>query len=139
VRERVVLFGECARVEEAYSAFDIYCSSSVAEGFPNVVAEAMLSELPCVVTDTGAARELVDGIGYVVSPRDSEALAGALIAAVSAITTSANQNGTALRARKRIIDRYSLGQIVGRYEQVYGSLALNGASLEYIHPAAAQF
>jgi glycosyltransferase involved in cell wall biosynthesis len=81
----------------------------------------------------------VDGIGYVVSPRDSEALAGALIAAVSAITTSANQNGTALRARKRIIDRYSLGQIVGRYEQVYGSLALNGASLEYIHPAAAQF
>jgi glycosyltransferase involved in cell wall biosynthesis len=132
--EQVVLFGECARVEEVYSAFDIYCSSSVAEGFPNVVAEAMLSELPCVVTDTGAARELVEGIGHVVPPRDSAALADALHRAIELVASPALGGGEGDAGRKRIIERYSLSKIMERYDQLYRSMVSSSAASG--HPIA---
>jgi glycosyltransferase involved in cell wall biosynthesis len=139
VSDRVVLFGECVRIEEAYSAFDIYCSSSVAEGFPNVVAEAMLSELPCVVTDTGAARELVEGVGHVVRPRDSEALAGALMRVVTTSSGSNRAWSAAQLARERVIERYALGRIIERYEQVYCSFVTSQLPEDYIRPATAAF
>jgi glycosyltransferase involved in cell wall biosynthesis len=62
----------------AYKALDICCSSSAyGEGTPNCVIEAMACGVPCVVTDVGDSRIIVNDLGIVVPPKNPEALADA--------------------------------------------------------------
>ena len=61
-------------------ASDVFLHTSVTEGIPAAVTEAMACELPVVVTDCGGLTEAVsDGVeGLVVPPRDPGALSSAL-------------------------------------------------------------
>jgi glycosyltransferase involved in cell wall biosynthesis len=55
-----------------YSASDIYCTMSVAEGFGIPLVEAQACEVPCIVPNNTSQTELVTGHGWVVEniPRD---------------------------------------------------------------------
>lgn len=125
IASHVILLGPSAHIEEVYPMFDVLCSSSVAEGFPNVVAEAMLCEVPCVVTDTGASRELVEGIGWVVPTRSADALAQALVAASQLSPIERAAMGR--RGRKRIAEGYSLDRITANYRTLYEQMATQGS------------
>ncbi len=120
VASRVILVGEYSPSSELYPAMDILCSSSVAEGFPNVIAEAMCCEVPCVATDVGNTRELLDGVGVVVPPRSAACLAEALAAVCREGREAWDERGA--RGRSRISERYSLDRVVDEYAQLYSEM-----------------
>ncbi len=62
---------------EVYGRASVFVLPSLADGFGYVVAEAMASGLPVIVsTRTGAADLITEGVnGFVVNPRDVDALA----------------------------------------------------------------
>lgn len=114
---QVHLLGERDDVRDLFPGIDIFCSSSVAEGFPNVIAEAMSCGVPCVVTDTGASRELVDGVGRVVLSRSTRDLANGL----SDVLALSSEERTAIgdAARARVQAQYSLDAVVREYVKLY--------------------
>jgi glycosyltransferase involved in cell wall biosynthesis len=120
----VTLLGERDHVERIFPGFDMYCSSSIAEGFPNVVAEAMACALPCVVTDVGGSAEIVDQTGMVVAPRNSSALAKGLRRYVKLSPTERRLIGE--KARARVRDVFSLESMVSNYARMYRSLRSGG-------------
>jgi len=120
--ERFILLGERDDVANLMAAMDIYCLSSRAEGFPNVVAEAMAVHLPCVVTDVGDAALIVQDSGQVVPPQNASALADALICMSDLSSDQRRDFGN--RARELIEQRYSIGAIVDMYTSLYLSLDL---------------
>jgi glycosyltransferase involved in cell wall biosynthesis len=122
-RERVLLLGECDAVEKLHPGFDIYCSSSISEGFPNALSEAMACGVPCVTTDTGASAELVGGIGRVVPPRSAEQLALALVAAIDDGVLARKAAGVS--GRERIVKEYALSSVAGRYCGLYDQALAN--------------
>jgi glycosyltransferase involved in cell wall biosynthesis len=120
LEDRVHLLGRRDDVERVFNALDIAVLSSVSEGFPNIVAEAMACGVPCVVTDAGDAAEIVGDTGLVVPPEAPAALADAIERMVSLGRDVRQQRGTA--ARERIARSYSLERMVGAYSALYLSI-----------------
>jgi len=69
-----------AEVAEFMAQADVFVLPSIWDNLPCVVIEAMASGLPVLATRTGGIPELIndDGLGILVPPADSEALAVAL-------------------------------------------------------------
>ena len=120
----VTLYGEVGAMEEMYPAFDVMCSSSVNEGFPNVIAEAMLSGVACVATDVGNTWRLLDGIGIVVAARSVKSLADGLGAMCERGPEARGEAGR--HGRERISRLYSLEGIGHQYAKLYSSLVGRG-------------
>jgi glycosyltransferase involved in cell wall biosynthesis len=114
---RVLLLGEQGAVANILPAFDIYCSSSISEGFPNAISEALSCGIVCVVTDTGASKQLVGGIGRVVQSRNAEKLAEALLATIDDGSDARLLAGG--YGRQRIIKNYGLRPMAERYYCLY--------------------
>lgn len=92
-------------------------SSAFGEGLPNVVAEAMATGLPAVVTDVGDAAELVGDTGWVVAPGDAAGLGEALRAAVDAGAGERRARGRA--ARERVAQQWSLDGSLAAYRELW--------------------
>jgi glycosyltransferase involved in cell wall biosynthesis len=84
IADRLLWLGPVARVENLYPALDVVClPSAYGEGLPNVIGEAMACGIPCVATDVGDCRVLLDGFGSVVAPGSPRA-GGAVLSAIEA-------------------------------------------------------
>ncbi|HXF71391.1 MAG TPA: glycosyltransferase [Actinomycetota bacterium] len=102
------------------AAFDLFTLSSVHEGLPIALLEAMAAGTPAVVTDAGGLPEVVeDGVhGRVVPRRDPAALAAAIVELLSDEGLRARM-GLAAQERARGFD---IRRAVRRMEQVYEEL-----------------
>lgn len=115
--EKVFLLGERRDVHRITAALDIAACSSVAEGSPNVIGEAMSCGIPCVVTDVGDTAWLVGDSGMVVPPRNHGALCEAWLKMIE--MGSAKRRALGEKARNRIEDCFSIQKVVKKYEQLY--------------------
>ena len=101
-----------------YNALDVVVSSSMSEGFPNVLGEAMACGVPCVATNAGDSALILSTIsGTVVPIKDSRALA-------DGITRILESGGTpaASLLRQRISDIFHEDHMVKTTEQAAMSL-----------------
>jgi glycosyltransferase involved in cell wall biosynthesis len=117
---KVLLCGQTNSVPEIMSIFDVHVLSSIGEAFPNVVAEAMACEIPCVVTNVGDSAKIVGDYGWVVPHSNSEKLYMALR---ESLVCRANVEKWQIRkkeGRKRILQNYSLNIMVSNYKHVWG-------------------
>jgi glycosyltransferase involved in cell wall biosynthesis len=108
-------------VADLRPAFDVACLSSVHEGVPVAVLEAMAAGTPVVATDCGALRDLVgDGEhGYLVPVGDAGALADRLRALAD---DPALRRRLGAAARGRVSDRFRLEHTARGYEALLQEL-----------------
>lgn len=117
--ERFLLLGERSDVAACMSAMDVFCLHSKTEGFPNVLGEAMCIGLPCVSTDVGDARVLLGETGMTVDGATPDDLARTLSDMLELPPVQRLALGA--QARQRILDHYTLGHAVRKFEALYQS------------------
>lgn len=117
--------GSVPDVERYYAAMDIFALTSLEEGFSNVTVEAMLSGLPCVVTDFGPARELVDdGVSGYISPlSDYNNIADRLI---SILNNPEKVYEIIRRCRINAVDRFNVSKLITETVDMYLALLTQG-------------
>ena len=120
LRTRLILLGERRDMPELMAATDIAVCSSLTEGFPNTIGEAMASGVPCVSTEVGDAALLIGDTGGLVPKADPYALARKLEEFLGLTAEARASLGAA--ARQRIEARFSLQAIVARYRELFADL-----------------
>jgi len=119
--DNISLLGITHNLHEYYSVFDILVSSSVTEGFPNVLAEAMACERPCVSTDVGDAALIIGNTGKIVSVSDPDTMANKVIELIMFGPEKRRELG--VMARNRIQKNYSIKTMANSYKTLYDSIS----------------
>src|SRR3990167_8284892 len=88
------------------------------EGCPNVILEYMAASKPAIATDVGGCAEVIeDGkTGFIVAPRDTEALAEKIITLLKDTSMRARMGEA---GRKRVEEYFSLKKMVENTENLY--------------------
>lgn len=115
----VKLLGQRTDVPDVMNALDVHVLSSFSEAFPNVVAEAMACGTPVVVTDVGDAAVIVGETGWVVPPKNAEALADALLQAHATMQDEVAWRVRRTAVQQRIKDKFSLEYMIKNYHQAW--------------------
>jgi glycosyltransferase involved in cell wall biosynthesis len=114
-----VLEGRIDRQVDAYHFGHVVALTSISEGFPYTVVEAMACGRPVVCTNVGGVAEAVGDAGYVVPARDVRAIADAC---VRLLLDGDLRARLGVLARDRVLQRFTLAQSLEEYRQVYENL-----------------
>lgn len=122
LQNNVLLLGQRDDVAQWMQAMDIFVLSSKAEGFPNVVCEAMATGVRCVVTDVGDAALIVGDEGVVVPPEDAEALAEGVERAIYELSSDVHRQAVE-KGRQRMQAEFSSEQMNAAYVRLWREVA----------------
>lgn len=109
--EHVIWSGGRSDMPAVFNALDLLVSSSMTEGFSNVIAEAMACGVPCVATDVGDSAWLMGNMGEIVPPHDPVALADAMGKLLD------RRPHTPIQIRQRIVEQFSVEKLVAGTEE----------------------
>ncbi len=119
--ERIVFPGYQSDVPKLLSLYDVFLLSSVHEGHPLCLLEALSAGIPVVTTDVGGCAEIVidKENGFVVDSEDSESFASRILTILndSELRQKMSENG-----KKRFWDKFSLEKMVSDHEKIYSEV-----------------
>ena len=120
-QDRLTLVGQSGDLADWMPGLDILALPSAwGEGFPNTLAEAMASGVPCITTDVGDGGWIVGETGRVVPTRDPEAMAAALVELIAMGPEGRQRLGEA--ARTRVVENFALEQVGARITALYAEI-----------------
>jgi glycosyltransferase involved in cell wall biosynthesis len=118
--EGVVTFeGGVAESADAYKDAQLGVLSSISEGFPYSLIEAMACGLPAVATGVGGVAEAVADTGIVVPPRAPDLMGEAI---VSLLDDGDRRRSLGVAARQRVLDHFTLEGCLEGYRSIYAEL-----------------
>ncbi len=122
IADRVKFIGPRSDVPEVLRALDVFAITSITEGTPFAVLEAMAMGLPVVATPVGSVPEIIDGNGYLVSLLDP-------LDATSALIDLWEHPQLRIRygnRSRRLAQKHDLPRTIRRYEDVLRAAARQG-------------
>lgn len=121
LEHHVTFTGARTDIPEVLAALDVFVLSSVNEGVPLSVVEAMAAGKPVIATDVGGLRLLVKPSinGLLVPPADPVALEAAMS---DLAAQPARRQEMGLRSRQMAREAFSVSTMVNRYQEIYASV-----------------
>ncbi|MFC6597157.1 GT4 family glycosyltransferase PelF [Kitasatospora paranensis] len=119
IGDAVVFEGRVADITDAYAAGNVVMLSSISEGFPFTLIEAMSCGRATVSTDVGGVREAVGDSGLVVPPREPGPMAAA---ALELLRDPERRARLGEQARLRVIEQFTLRQNIDGFREIYTEL-----------------
>jgi glycosyltransferase involved in cell wall biosynthesis len=117
--DAVTFEGRVEDSRKAYAAGQVVVLSSISEGFPYTVIEAMACGRPCVATDVGGVTEALGSTGLVVPPRRPVDMAQACLTLLRDVDLRRRLGS---EARARVLDLFTLDRAISEYREIYGLL-----------------
>lgn len=123
INNKVCFTGSIENVQDYYEIMDIFVSSSLWEGLPTVLMEAMAAGVPIVATDIDGSRDLVveDQSGWLGQPANPNSLAKAIIKACRSPEMRKKYALAGLETAKK----YTMESISKQYSDFYLSIESN--------------
>ena len=116
-QNQILIIDNTEDVKKYYNIFDllILCSAW-GEGFPNVLGEAMSSELCCISTPVGDTPDILEDVGYLVPLDDVDFL---IEKVKNCMDNPEDLNKLGRKARIKILNQYSMEKTINTYLNIY--------------------
>ena len=121
LEKNVKLLGPKQNISLIMNAIDVHIQSSSTEGFPNVLAEAMAHQTPCVATNVGETSFIIGKTGWVTVPKNPKKLAKMIDKSILEIGTK-KWGARCKKARSRIIKNFSITKMIRLYNEVWKTI-----------------
>lgn len=119
--DEVVRFeGPVSDASAAFARADVVVLSSMSEGFPYTVVEAMMCGRPVVATDVGGVAEALDDRSLLAEPQNAASLATALVGQLR--RSPAEREALGHRLRQRAVERFDERRFLDGYDRLYREL-----------------
>ena len=120
IRDKILLVGFQKNITNLQNAIDLLVlSSAYGEAFPNVIAESMACEIPCIATDVGDSKEIVSNTGWIVPPNNPSKLCEAISKAFNEMKDKNYWLERKKNCRNEILKKYSLSDMTRNYQKVW--------------------
>ena len=119
IQNNFSFMGPTSNPAYAYNEADVVMLTSISEAFPFAVIEAMACEKVVVSSDVGGTKEVLEGYGFIVKPKDYEAFSKHVIYLLQN-PQIAQEMG--IKARRVIVEGFTTEDMVNNYWQMYKRL-----------------
>ena len=120
IRDKIILVGFQKNIVNLQNAIDLLVlSSAYGEAFPNVIAESMACEIPCIATDVGDSKEIVSNTGWIVPPNNPQKLCEVISKAFNEMKNKNHWLERKKNCRNEILKKYSLLNMTKNYQKVW--------------------
>ena len=125
ISDRILLLGHVAQeaLPAVYQGAAAFLYPTLYEGFGLPVVEAMASRVPVITSNTSALKEIAAGYADLVNPLDVEAMAGAIVRAVSDTDHRRSLRKLGARRAEDFHWRQAAGKTFDIYRRVLGDKA----------------
>ena len=131
IAEVATFEGRVDKIQDAYDAGRVVALSSVSEGFPYSLIEAMTCGRTCVATDVGGVTEAVGDTGLVVPPRSPAQMAKAFL---TLLRDDGLRHRLGAAARTRALEHFTVDGAISAFDEIYSFIgALFGADRRHRH------
>ncbi|MCM3453728.1 glycosyltransferase [Heyndrickxia oleronia] len=120
ISKHVVFLGNVENIPMLLQTSDIFVLSSIYEGLPMTILEAMGAKLPVIATRVGGLPDIVKGNGILVEPNDSNGLASAMIQLAGDKHLRQKMGCLGFEMSKK----YDISIIANQYEAIYKKFSL---------------
>jgi glycosyltransferase involved in cell wall biosynthesis len=118
ISQQTLFLGERSDVQDLLGCINVYVQSSLWEGMPNAVMEAMAAGKPVIASSVDGTIELIEEgkTGWLVKPADVDALSKRIIYALNNREEAMSIGGKAARS---VIEKFSLERMISEYDDFY--------------------
>jgi len=125
LKNDVIILEDFGDVREIYSILDVFLMTSISEGTPLVILEAMAMEIPVIAPDVGGISEQISNgeTGFVVPPKDIEATLKSLQVLLNHPDLREKMGRI---GRERVYSQFSLEKCVQLHQNLYSKTVKHG-------------
>lgn len=118
LEKNIILTGKIKNASELLNAFNIYVCSSVKEGFPYSILEAMGAGLPIISSNVGGIPEMIEDkeSGLLIEPADPEKLANKIKYLMKNKETEKTMGEN---AKLKIEEEFKLSKMIEETKEIY--------------------
>lgn len=116
-RDRIVLLGQVSDIRAVLERLDVFVLPSISETFSNAVLEAMATQTPVILSDTGGSREMVrHGYdGYIYEQGNVDELQSLVERLVN---DRQLRDALGKTARATILERFTIAKMIREYQRL---------------------
>ncbi len=124
IADKVFFAGFQADIDSYLNCFNVFALSSIREGIPVSMLEAMAKQVPVISTSVGGIPEVIQHLetGYLIEDHSSDSFANGLEILYN---NASLRQSIAVKGREEVAQRYSIESVSLAYERLYASLLAN--------------